>query len=206
MADHCSSSKIIIKEEDMKRRGLGITILFVAVLCASIPFTVKAESVQEKREDIMRLAENTLDQLYQMAPGARQVVRDAAGYGVFSDTGLKIFTFGSGLGKGVVINNATKKATYMHMGEVQVGLGFGISKFRQVFVFQTVDALNNFINYGITVGAQATGAVQAEGQGGSISGAISVAPGVWIYQITEAGLAAELGITGAKYFKDNDLN
>ena len=114
--------------------------------------------------------------------------------------------FGSGLGKGVVINNATKKATYMVMGEVQYGLGFGISKFRQVFVFQTQDALNNFITYGVTLGAQVTGAAQAGGQGGSIAGAISVAPGVWVYQITEAGLAAELGITGAKNFKDSELN
>jgi hypothetical protein len=51
-----------------------------------------------------------------------------------------------------------------------------------------------------------TGAAQAGGQGGSVAGAISVAPGVWVYQITEAGLAAELGITGAKYFKDSELN
>ena len=64
------------------------------------------------------------------------------------------------MGKGVVINNATKKATYMVMGEVQVGLGFGISKFRQVFIFQTREALDNFINCGIELGAQMTGAAQ----------------------------------------------
>jgi hypothetical protein len=27
-----------------------------------------------------------------------------------------------------------------------------------------------------------------------------------LFQLTEAGLAAELGVTGAKYFKDNELN
>lgn len=190
----------------MKRMVIGLIYMIITILCVFEPLTVAAESVQEQREDIMRLTENTLEQLHQMAPGARHVIRDAAGYGVFSDRGLKIFMFGSGLGKGVVINNATKKAMYMVMGEVQYGLGFGISKFRQVFVFQTQDALNNFITYGVTLGAQVTGAAQAGGQGGSIAGAISVAPGVWVYQITEAGLAAELGITGAKYFKDNDLN
>lgn len=190
----------------MKRKVIGIMCMIMTILCVFGPLTVAAESIQEQREDIMKLAENTLDQLYQMVPSARHAVRDAAGYGVFSDRGLKIFMFGSGLGKGVVINNATRKATYMVMGEVQYGLGFGISKFRQVFVFQTHDALNNFINYGVTLGAQMTGAAQAGGQGGSIAGAISVAPGVWVYQITEAGLAAELGITGAKYFKDDELN
>jgi hypothetical protein len=35
---------------------------------------------------------------------------------------------------------------------------------------------------------------------------INVTPGVFAFQITNAGLAAELGITGANYFKDNGLN
>ena len=55
-------------------------------------------------------------------------------------------------------------------------------------------------------GAQMTGAAQGGDQGGSISGAISVAPRFFLFQITETGLAAELGVTGAKYFKDNELN
>jgi lipid-binding SYLF domain-containing protein len=186
------------------------SLLLLAVVLVGAWLTgasrVAAESAEEKREDILQMADNTLAQLNRLAPGAREVIGDAAGYGVFSDQGVKILVFGSGLGKGVVINNSTKRATYMVMGQVQAGLGLGISKFRQVFVFQTADALNNFINYGVELGAQMTGAVQAAGQGGSISGAINVAPGVWVFQITEAGLAAELGITGAKYFKDEELN
>jgi lipid-binding SYLF domain-containing protein len=190
----------------MKRTSCVAAIAILAILCVAGASRVAAESAQEQREDILQLADNTLSQLYQMVPGAREAVRDSAGYGVFSDRGLKILLLGSGLGKGVVINNATKKATYMYMGQVQAGLGFGISKFRQVFVFQTREVLDNFINYGIELGAQVTGAVQGSGQGGSISGAINIAPGVWVFQITEAGLAAELGITGAKYFKDKELN
>jgi lipid-binding SYLF domain-containing protein len=190
----------------MKRTSCVAAVIILAMLCAAGPSRVAAESVQEKREDIRQLADDTLSQLYQMLPGAREAVRDSAGYGVFSDRGLKIFMFGSGLGKGVVINSATKKATYMVLGEVQAGLGFGISKFRQVFIFLTRESLNNFINTGIELGAQMTGAAQGGGQGGSISGAINVAPGVFVFQLTEAGLAAELGITGAKYFKDNELN
>ena len=103
---------------------LAITVM--AVLCVGGVSRVAAESVQEQREDIMQLADKTLAQLYQMVPGAREAVRDSVGYGVFSDQGVKILFFGSGLGKGVVINNATKKATYMVMGQVQAGLGFGI--------------------------------------------------------------------------------
>jgi hypothetical protein len=173
----------------MKRTKCVMAVVILVAVCLMGASWVSAESVQEQREDIMQLADNTLTQLYGMVPGAREAVRDSVGYGVFSDRGLKILFFGSGLGKGVVINNATKKATYMVMGQIQ-----------------THDALNNFINYGFELGAQATGAVQGGGQGGSISGAIPIATGVWVFQITEAGLAAELGITGAKYFKDSELN
>jgi hypothetical protein len=38
------------------------------------------------------------------------------------------------------------------------------------------------------------------------SGAVSVAPGVYIYRLTETGLAAELTVSGTKYFKDSELN
>jgi hypothetical protein len=42
--------------------------------------------------------------------------------------------------------------------------------------------------------------------GGMFSGAVSVAPGVCLYQLTETGLSAELTVSGAKYFKDDELN
>jgi|PlaIllAssembly_1097288.scaffolds.fasta_scaffold02295_3 hypothetical protein len=38
------------------------------------------------------------------------------------------------------------------------------------------------------------------------SWAVSVAPGVYIYRRTETELAAELAASGAKDFKDPDLN
>jgi hypothetical protein len=37
-------------------------------------------------------------------------------------------------------------------------------------------------------------------------GAISVAPGVWVYQLTETGLALQATLQGTKYYKNDDLN
>jgi len=39
-----------------------------------------------------------------------------------------------------------------------------------------------------------------------LRGAISVSPGVWLYQITEEGLALELALKGTRFFKDDKLN
>lgn len=39
-----------------------------------------------------------------------------------------------------------------------------------------------------------------------MQGAMSVSPGVWLYQMTDKGLALELTAKGTKYSKDDDLN
>ena len=49
-------------------------------------------------------------------------------------------------------------------------------------------------------------AAKAGEKGASLQGALSVSPGVWLYQLTDTGLALELTAKGAKYSKDDDLN
>ena len=39
-----------------------------------------------------------------------------------------------------------------------------------------------------------------------MQGGLSVSPGVWMYQLTDKGLAAEATVKGTKYWKDDDLN
>jgi hypothetical protein len=47
---------------------------------------------------------------------------------------------------------------------------------------------------------------KTDDEGGAFTGAATLSPGVWIYQLTEDGLALELTVKGTKYMKDNDLN
>jgi lipid-binding SYLF domain-containing protein len=94
----------------------------------------------------------------------------------------------------------------MKMVEVQAGLGFGIKKFRLVWVFETQSAFDKFVNSGWELGGQATAAAQVSGQGAWAAGAMSVSPGVWLYQLTDNGLALELTAKGTKYYKDDALN
>jgi len=94
----------------------------------------------------------------------------------------------------------------MKMAEVQAGLGLGVKKFRLVWVFESRDALTKFINSGWEFGGQASAAAKAGDKGGAYQGAMSVSPGVWVYQLTDTGLAAELTAKGTKYYKDKDLN
>src|SRR4029079_10056229 len=150
--------------------------------------------------------QDALAAVYKAAPSARKAVESAAGYAAFSNFGIKILVAGGGSGKGIAVNNKTKATTYMKMAEIQAGLGFGVKKFQVVWVFETEAALNNFINSGWEFGGQATAAAKAGDKGSAYQGAIAVSPGVWIYQITDKGVALELTANGTKYYKDTDLN
>lgn len=166
----------------------------------------RAIAKEDARDDVRRIADDTLLKLYAEQPSARRVVENAAGYAVFSNFGLKILVAGGGTGKGLAVNNATKHEIFMRMAEVQAGLGFGVKKFRLVWVFDTPGTFNAFVDKGYQFGGQATLTAQLSGKGAGYAGAMSVSPGVWVYQITDDGIAAELTAKGTKYYRDQDLN
>jgi len=38
------------------------------------------------------------------------------------------------------------------------------------------------------------------------TGAAAIAPGIYLYQLTDSGLSATVTVSGTKFFKDADLN
>ena len=52
----------------MKKTSYLAAVIILAMFCVAGPSRVAAESVQEQRDDIRQLADNTLSQLYQMVP------------------------------------------------------------------------------------------------------------------------------------------
>lgn len=164
------------------------------------------DQVEQQRADIRKMADTTLERLYATQPSAKEAVKNAAGYAVFSNFGMKILFAGGGSGKGLAINNSNKNETFMKMIEVQAGFGMGIKKFRLIWVFEYQSDFNEFINSGWEFGGQATVAAQSGGEGAALAGAMSIKPGVWLYQLTDDGLAVELTAKGTKYYKDQNLN
>jgi len=186
----------------MNRRVMVLAMMFVLVAPGS---ALGADKAKEQAE-VRKAAQDALAAVYKAAPGARKAVESAAGYAAFSNFGMKILVAGGGSGEGVAVNNKTKATTFMKMAEIQAGLGFGAKKFQVVWVFETAKALDDFVNSGWEFGGQATAAAKSGDKGSAYQGAVAVGPGVWIYQVTEKGLALELTAKGTKYYKDSDLN
>lgn len=176
-------------------------------LVLASPARAQDESaVIQSRLETREMAQEALATLYEYQPAARYAVEHAAGYAVFSTFGIKLFFAGGSNGKGIVVNNRTHRQTFMKMVGVQAGLGFGVKRDRIVFIFETVDALRGFINQGWEFGASASLAATVNKEGGTFAGAASVSPGVYVYQITSDGLAAQITASGTKFFKDDALN
>ena len=186
----------------MNRR---VMVLAMALALAA-PGIAQGAGKADEQAQVRKAGQDALAAVYKLQPSARAAIASAAGYAAFSNFGMKILVAGGGSGKGIAVNNKTKATTYMKMAEVQAGLGFGAKKFQVVWVFETEAALNNFVNSGWEFGGQATAAVKSGDKGAAFQGAVTVSPGVWLYQVTDKGLALELTAKGTKYYKDADLN
>jgi len=205
------STNITAKEDSMKTMKMGqkrnLYLVFTCVLILFFASPGKTASKKDRmRSDVRKMAQNTLAKLYKIQPKARKVIHNAAGYAVFSNFGMKIFLLGGGKGEGLAHYNRTGKDIFMKMLEIQGGLGFGIKKFAVIWVFEKEKDFDEFVKTGVELGAQYTAAAKDAKEGGALAGAITIRPGVWLYQLTDKGLALELTVKGTKYYRDGNLN
>jgi lipid-binding SYLF domain-containing protein len=204
---HCRlSSCVHHKRISMNATRTHILIAAGMVCMLAVMAYAADPKIEKKQKDIRSMADDTLQRLYKADPQAKSAVKDAAGYAVFSNLGIKILVAGSGNGKGIAVNNKSKHETFMKMLELQAGLGVGVKKFSVIFVFTNEKALDGFVNSGWQFGGQTTAAVKNGDKGASLQGAASVSDGIWMYQLTDKGLALEITAKSTKYYKDDDLN
>ena len=179
------------------------TLVMLMIMTISV---VSAASLEEKRESVRKMSNETLHTLYDLQPSSRGAIEGAAGYAVFSISDIKFVFLGGGAGKGLAFNNNTQQEIFMKTTEAQVGFGLGIKKAKVIFVFGSEKAFADFGKEGWQIGGQATAAATDNVNGGSLQGAVTVAPDVWMYQMTDKGLEASLTIRGIRYYKDSKLN
>ncbi len=187
-----------------------ITMLVLALLLISMPALAASSRSEEKKEqqrqELRTKTYKVLKDLYEKKPKSKRAIEHAYGYAVFVDTSYTALFLGGGHGRGRAVNQSNGKEVFMKMAEGKVGLGIGVRQSNIVFVFDTIDAYTNFITKGWTFGGQAVAAATDDVHGDSLEGSFQVAPGMWMYQTTTKGLAAELTAKGTRFYVDNDLN
>ena len=205
--------------------SFAVLISFVALACA----TPKGDTVAERRRYVMQMKSQTLADLYRAQPSVRSRLESAAGYAVFSDMKVQIFTFGAGHGFGMAHDNRTGRDTFMRVAEIAAGIGIGVKDLRVVFVFHDPVAFRRFVEKGWKFGAEGEASAVAGDRGASVGakgsatggaagagttgrggdragGGTLVSDGVEVFQFTENGLALRANVTGTKYWQDRELN
>lgn len=186
--------------------GFRTIAALLAIAGLTAGFASAKDSPDQQREKIRKMADATLKDLYKLQPTAQPAIRKSAGYAVFSNMGTNVLLLSTARGSGIAINSKTRQGTFMKMISAGAGLGIGVKDYRVVFVFENEPALARFIDSGWSGETQADAAAKTGKSGGAYSGAASVSPGVWVYQITQKGLALQLTLQGTKYSKNDDLN
>lgn len=178
------------------------------LLCLLLIMSSLALATDEdaSRDKVREQSEQVLARLYAAQPSAREVIAASRGYATFSRWGLTLGAVGGGIGKGLAVARPSGAETFMRFVEGSAGIGLGIKKYDVIFVFQDDKAFDDFVNKGWQAGGKGAVTAKSRAGGKTIEGAVSVSPGVWVYQNTDKGLAAELGISGTKYYKDKSRN
>jgi len=177
----------------------------LAVILLATSVASAGDSPDKKRDKTRKMAAKTLQELYKLEPTAKEAVEKSVGYAVFNNMGTNLLLLSTARGAGIAVNSQSKQETFMKMISAGAGLGLGVKDYRVVFVFQNDKALSQFLDSGWG-SAQSDAAAKAGEKGGAYSGAVEVAPGVLVYQITKNGVALQLTLQGTKYYKDDDLN
>ncbi len=185
----------------MIKNLFGLIFIFTLVACASMSSGTKAD----KQQEIMKMKDEVLTQLFTKKPDTRSQINSAPGYAVFSNANINLIFMAAGTGYGVVKNMSSSKYTYMNMVEGGIGLGLGVKDYRIVMVFHTIEAMNDFVNTGWTFGGNADASAKASGKGASVEGEAYYGD-VTVYTFTESGLALQATIKGTKFWQDKELN
>jgi lipid-binding SYLF domain-containing protein len=159
----------------------------------------------EKQAELRKMCDDALAVLYKAKPEAKAAVEKSAGYGCFTSFGISFFVGGAG-GHGLVVNNASKKTTYMRMGQASGGLDFGIKDYREVLVFTDAATLAQFVDKGWELAGTGTASAMAGGKGATKEDAATAGGKIQVYAMTKTGLAVGVAATGRKYWKDDELN
>lgn len=198
----CTQTKTVKQASDsfMKTLGKAPIAGLLMLLC------MFAHASDQQRTHLLAMRDTVVQRLYQQDPYLRLEIARAAGYAVFSATGVNALFFAAGKGHGVAHHNRRRADTYMKMASAGVGLGVGLKNYHSLFVFHTEKAYRRFVEKGWEFSGQADAVAQSDLRGRSSSTAVSGSNGVSVYQLTERGLSLQATLQGSRYWPDPQLN
>lgn len=154
----------------------------------------------EKRADIEKGVDQTLNTLYTSVPGSRELVAKSSGVLVFPRVLQAAFGVGGEYGEGA-LRIGGRHAGYYSTASASFGFQAGAQSKALVYLFMTQDALDKFQkSSGWTAGADASVSLIKVGANGTIDTS-SISNSVNAFALTNAGLFGGVNLNGSKITK-----
>ena len=183
------------------QRLLGIGALSLSLMAGG----AFAQDKAAKQAEIVKTTQASLEKFYKAKPELKAAVAKAPGYGVFTTYGVSFLVGGAG-GKGLVHDNKTKKNVYMDVAAASAGLTISAAQTDMLIVFKTAAAMTKFIDSGWVAGGAATASAGASGATAGSGKGETMVQDADTFTMTKNGIEAGLTVSGAKYWKDKELN
>jgi lipid-binding SYLF domain-containing protein len=160
------------------------------------------QNVAQEREKLVDMAKMTIDHLRMTRPEAARLLDDAYGYAVFDTTKGGLIVTGVG-GTGVAMKIKGKnEPTFMHVGGAGVGLGAGLENYKLALLFHDQKVYDEFVAGEWNASASAQAAAGREGHAEEANWENGVA----MFRVTDAGLIAQIDVSGLKFWSSDKLN
>ena len=158
----------------LNRTLVPLALVFASILL-SLPasagfFGPKGKDEDEKRQNVRTQRDEMLAELYEANPELKDKLKNAAGYATFKQSDVNLFLLASGNGYGLLVDNKTKKETFMRVASFGGGLGLGIKDIRVVFVFNDPTVMKTFLEQGWQFGGKADASAKHKDVGVSAEG------------------------------------
>ena len=158
------------------------------------------QELSDERMELEQMADSAIEQLRSEDPEAAKRLDEAHGWAVFDTTKGGLIVTGTG-GTGVAKVQDSNEQTFMHVGGAGIGLGAGGENYKLVLVFQDEQRYEDFVQGEWEAGASAQAAAADEGAAAEV-----LTEGVHLYRLTDAGLIAQVDLTGMKFWPSEELN
>jgi len=168
--------------------------------------TIAPEDIAVKRQEIEDMAKETLARLYKEDHEAKEKIKNAYGYGVFQGKVANLVLYVAGTGLGVVYDNETQTPVFMNAIRAGTGPGVGYKSVRGVLVFDNKMVFDQFTTVGLQLNASADAVMKVAGKGASTGTAVSLVPGVSLYQLIDTGLVVQANWGATEFLRDPNLN
>lgn len=177
---------------------VALLMLFSANLSAQVDGDkpVNADEIVEvdERQKLENDADKALEAFKEKDNSIQRHLDDAVGYAIFPNVGKGAWILGGAAGNGVVYENGDIVG-YAELRQIDVGFQIGGQAFREIIIFETQAALDDFKEGNFELEGSASAVIWDEGKGE----AIQFQDGVGVALMPKAGVMAEISVGGQKF-------